>query len=250
MLNEIIAEFIGTFLLILLGNGVVANVVLKDTKGHDGGWIVISLGWGLGVFVGVSVAGPVSGAHINPAVTLGLAVAGKFAWSQVIPYILAQMAGAAAGAGTVWLFYRHHFNRTEDPGTQLGCFSTGPAIRKPLNNLISEIIGTFVLIFVILYIAEPSITLGVDADAKIGLGTLGALPVALLVTAIGLSLGGTTGYAINPARDLGPRIMHALLPMNHKGSSDWEYAWIPVAGPIIGAAIAAGLFLLHGIVVS
>jgi glycerol uptake facilitator len=250
MLNEIIAEFIGTFLLILLGNGVVANVVLKDTKGHDGGWIVISLGWGLGVFVGVSVAGPVSGAHINPAVTLGLAVAGKFAWSQVIPYILAQMAGAAAGAGTVWLFYRHHFNRTEDPGTQLGCFSTGPAIRKPLNNLISEIIGTFVLIFVILYIAEPSITLGVDADAKIGLGTLGALPVALLVTAIGLSLGGTTGYAINPARDLGPRIMHALLPMNHKGSSDWEYAWIPVAGPIIGAAVAAGLFLLHGIVVS
>jgi glycerol uptake facilitator len=250
MLNEIIAEFIGTFLLILLGNGVVANVVLKDTKGHDGGWIVISLGWGLGVFVGVSVAGPVSGAHINPAVTLGLAVAGKFAWSQVIPYILAQMAGAAAGAGTVWLFYRHHFNRTEDPGTQLGCFSTGPAIRKPLNNLISEIIGTFVLIFVILYIAEPSITLGVDADAKIGLGTLGALPVALLVTAIGLSLGGTTGYAINPARDLGPRIMHALLPMNHKGSSDWEYAWIPVAGPIIGAAFAAGLFLLHGIVVS
>jgi glycerol uptake facilitator protein len=250
MLNEIIAEFIGTFLLILLGNGVVANVVLKDTKGHDGGWIVISLGWGLGVFVGVSVAGPVSGAHINPAVTLGLAVAGKFAWSQVIPYILAQMAGAAAGAGTVWLFYRHHFNRTEDPGTQLGCFSTGPAIRKPLNNLISEIIGTFVLIFVILYIAEPSITLGVDADAKIGLGTLGALPVALLVTAIGLSLGGTTGYAINHARDLGPRIMHALLPMNHKGSSDWEYAWIPVAGPIIGAAVAAGLFLLHGIVVS
>jgi len=250
MLNEIIAEFIGTFLLILLGNGVVANVVLKDTKGHDGGWIVISLGWGLGVFVGVSVAGPVSGAHINPAVTLGLAVAGKFAWSQVVPYILAQMAGAAAGAGTVWLFYRHHFNRTEDPGAQLGCFSTGPAIRKPLNNLISEIIGTFVLIFVILYIAEPSITLGVDADAKIGLGTLGALPVALLVTAIGLSLGGTTGYAINPARDLGPRIMHALLPMNHKGSSDWGYAWIPVAGPIIGAAIAAGLFLLHGIVVS
>jgi len=250
MLNEIIAEFIGTFLLILLGNGVVANVVLKDTKGHDGGWIVISLGWGLGVFVGVSVAGPVSGAHINPAVTLGLAVAGKFAWSQVVPFILAQMAGAAAGAGTVWLFYRHHFNRTEDPGAQLGCFSTGPAIRKPLNNLISEIIGTFVLIFVILYIAEPSITLGEDVNAKMGLGTLGALPVALLVTAIGLSLGGTTGYAINPARDLGPRIMHTLLPINHKGSSDWRYSWIPVAGPIIGAVIAAGLFLLHGIIVN
>jgi len=249
MLNELFAEFIGTFLLILLGNGVVANVVLKDTKGHEGGWIVISLGWGLGVFVGVAVAGPVSGAHINPAVTLGLAIAGSFPWNEVVPYILAQMAGAAAGAGTVWLFYRHHFNRTEDPGAQLGCFSTGPAIRKPLNNFISEVIGTFVLIFVILYIADPTIQLE-GAEVNMGLGTLGALPVALLVTAIGLSLGGTTGYAINPARDLGPRIMHYLLPMNHKGSSDWTYAWIPVVGPIVGALIAAGFFLLQGILVA
>ena len=249
MLNELVAEFIGTFLLILLGNGVVANVVLKDTKGHDSGWIVISLGWGLGVFVGVTVAGPVSGAHINPAVTLGLAAAGKFAWSQVFAFILAQMAGAAAGAGTVWLFYRHHFNRTEDSGAQLGCFSTAPAIRKPLNNFISEVIGTFVLIFVILYIADPSIALDNGEEVKMGLGTLGALPVALLVTAIGLSLGGTTGYAINPARDLGPRIMHFFLPMNHKGDSDWAYSWIPVAGPFTGALIAAGLFLLHGLVI-
>jgi glycerol uptake facilitator len=249
MLNELVAEFIGTFLLILLGNGVVANVVLKDTKGHDSGWIVISLGWGLGVFVGVTVAGPVSGAHINPAVTLGLAAAGKFAWSQVFPFILAQMAGAAAGAGTVWLFYRHHFNRTDDSGAQLGCFSTAPAIRKPLNNFISEVIGTFVLIFVILYIADPSIALDNGEEVKMGLGTLGALPVALLVTAIGLSLGGTTGYAINPARDLGPRIMHFFLPMNHKGDSDWAYSWIPVAGPFVGALIAAGLYLLHGVVV-
>jgi len=249
MLNELFAEFIGTFLLILLGNGVVANVVLKDTKGHEGGWIMISLGWGLGVFVGVAVAGPVSGAHINPAVTLGLAIAGSFPWNEVVPYILAQMAGAAAGAGTVWLFYRHHFNRTEDPGAQLGCFSTGPAIRKPLNNFISEVIGTFVLIFVILYIADPTIQLE-GAEVNMGLGTLGALPVALLVTAIGLSLGGTTGYAINPARDLGPRIMHYLLPMNHKGSSDWTYAWIPVVGPIVGALIAAGFFLLQGILVA
>ncbi|MDF1576315.1 MAG: aquaporin family protein [Bacteroidales bacterium] len=248
MLNEIFAEFIGTFLLILLGNGVVANVVLKDTKGNNGGWIVISLGWGLGVFVGVAVAGPVSGAHINPAVTLGLAAAGSFAWSQVLPFIAAQMAGAAAGAGTVWLYYRHHFNRTEDQGAQLGCFATGPAIRKPLNNFISEVIGTFVLIFVILYIADPSIQLE-GTEVNMGLGTLGALPVALLVTAIGLSLGGTTGYAINPARDLAPRIMHNLLPMDHKGGSDWGYAWIPVIGPIIGALIAAGLFLLQGIVV-
>jgi glycerol uptake facilitator protein len=247
-MNEYIAEFIGTFLLILLGNGVVANVNLKDTLGHNGGWIVVSLGWGLGVFVGVSVAGPVSGAHINPAVTLGLAVAGQFAWSQVLPFIVAQMLGASAGALTVWLFYRHHFNRTEDPGAQLGCFSTGPAIRKPVNNFISELIGTFVLIFVILYIAEPSISLGEEVSAKIGLGTLGALPVALLVTAIGLSLGGTTGYAINPARDLGPRIMHALLPMDHKGSSDWKYAWIPIIGPFSGAVLAALLYLLHSLI--
>lgn len=248
-MNEIIAEFIGTFLLILLGNGVVANVVLKDTKGFDGGWIVISLGWGLGVFVGVAVAGPVSGAHINPAVTLGLATAGLFSWSQVLPYIGAQMAGAATGAFIVWLFYYHHFNRTTDPGTQLACFSTAPNIRKLPNNFISELIGTFVLIFVILYIAEPSLSMSGEEEVKIGLGTLGALPVALLVTAIGLSLGGTTGYAINPARDLGPRIMHSLLPMKHKGSSDWNYSWIPVFGPVTGAVVAALLFLLHGILI-
>jgi glycerol uptake facilitator protein len=249
MLNELFAEFIGTFLLILFGNGVVANVVLKDTKGSNGGWLLISMGWGLGVFIGVTVAGPVSGAHLNPAVSLGLAAAGKFAWSQVLPFIAAQMAGAAAGGGTVWLFYRHHFNRTEDSGAQLACFSTGPAIRKPLNNLFSEVVGTFVLIFVILYIADPEVVLGDGVQVKLGLGTLGALPVALLVTAIGISLGGTTGYAINPARDLGPRIMHSFLPMNHKGSSDWGYAWIPVAGPFIGALIAAGFYLLQGIVV-
>jgi len=247
-MNEYIAEFIGTFLLILLGNGVVANVSLKDTYGNKGGWIVVALGWGLGVFVGVSVAGPVSGAHINPAVTLGLAVAGQFAWDQVLPFILAQMLGAMAGGLTVWLFYRHHFNRTEDSGAQRACFCTSPAIRKPVNNFISELIGTFVLIFVILYIAEPELTLGSEVEAKIGLGTLGALPVALLVTAIGLSLGGTTGYAINPARDLGPRIMHALLPMDHKGSSGWNYAWTPVMGPFAGASLAALLYLLHNLI--
>jgi glycerol uptake facilitator protein len=182
-------------------------------------------------------------------VTLGLATAGLFSWSQVAPFIAAQMAGGAAGALTVWLFYRHHFNRTEDPGAQLGCFSTGPAIRKPVNNFISELIGTFVLIFVILYIAEPSMTMGGEVEGKIGLGTLGALPVALLVTAIGLSLGGTTGYAINPARDLAPRIMHTILPMEHKGSSDWKYAWIPVVGPFTGALVAALLYLLHGVLI-
>jgi glycerol uptake facilitator protein len=158
------------------------------------------------------------------------------------------MLGASAGALTVWLFYRHHFNRTEDGGTQLACFSTGPAIRKPLSNFISEAIGTFVLIFVILYIAEPELSLGSNVEAKIGLGTLGALPVALLVTAIGISLGGTTGYAINPARDLGPRIMHSILPMDHKGSSDWKYAWIPIFGPVVGAVLAALLYLLHNLI--
>jgi glycerol uptake facilitator protein len=249
-MNEIIAEFIGTFLLVLLGNGVVANVVLADTKGHNGGWIVISLGWGLGVFVAVAVAGPVSGAHINPAVTLGLATSGLFSWMKVVPFILAQMAGAAAGAFAVWLFYRQHFNRTEDAVAQLGCFSTAPAIRKTTSNFISETIGTFVLIFVILYIAEPTVALEGTGEVKMGLGTLGALPVALLVTAIGLSLGGTTGYAINPARDLGPRIMHSILPMKHKGESDWAYSWIPVIGPITGSLLAAGLYLIHQLLVS
>jgi glycerol uptake facilitator protein len=244
-MNEIIAEFIGTFLLILLGNGVVANVVLKETKGHNGGWIVISLGWGLGVFVAVAVAGPVSGAHINPAVTLGLCAAGLFPWVKALAFIGAQMTGAAAGALMVWLFYRHHFNRTEDPSTKLACYCTLPAIRRFGNNFISEATGTFVLIFVILYISEPSLTIGGEVETKLGLGTLGALPVALLVTAIGLSLGGTTGYAINPARDLSPRIMHALLPMANKGTSDWPYAWIPVAGPVTGAIIAALFYVIH-----
>ncbi len=244
-MNEYIAEALGTMLLILLGNGVVANVVLKDTKCNNGGWIVISLGWGLVVFVGVTVAGPISGAHINPAVTFGLALAGMFPWAKVVMFILFQMLGASIGAFLVWLFYRLHFNRTEDPEAQLACFSTGPAIRRTTSNLISEVIGTFVLIFVILYIAEPSMNIPGIEDPKIGLGTLGALPVALLVTAIGLSLGGTTGYAINPARDLGPRIMHSILPMNNKGSSDWPYSWIPSLGPLGGAAIAAILYLVH-----
>jgi len=244
-MNEIIAEFIGTFILILLGDGVVANVVLKGTKGNSGGWIVITAGWGLAVFVAVAVAGPVSGAHINPAVSLGLAMAGLFPWSKVAMFILAQMLGAMAGAFTVWVYYKDHFSATEDSGSILACFSTSPAIRNRWNNLISEIIGTFLLVFVILYIGEPSMDLPDGTQAKIGMGTLGALPVALLVTVIGLSLGGTTGYAINPARDLGPRIIHSLLPIPGKGSSEWNYAPTPVAGPLIGAAIAALLFLLH-----
>jgi glycerol uptake facilitator protein len=241
-MTPFIAEIIGTMLLILLGNGVVANVVLKKTKGNNSGWIVITAGWAFAVFVAVTVAGPISGAHINPAVTIGLAIAGKFAWNQVAYYIVAQMIGAMLGAFLVWLFNKDHFAITDNEVGKLACFSTSPAIRNYSSNLISEIIGTFVLIFVIFYIAGPELTLSADSTAKIGLGTIGALPVAILVWAIGLSLGGTTGYAINPARDLGPRIMHAILPV--KGSSDWSYAWIPVVGPIVGAVIAAGLHMV------
>ncbi|MCT2563038.1 MIP/aquaporin family protein [Chryseobacterium herbae] len=239
-MNPFTAELIGTMLMILLGNGVVANVVLKDTKGNNSGWIVITTAWALAVFVGVTVAGPVSGAHLNPAVSIGLAVAGKFSWDLVPTYIAAQLLGAMLGAFLVWLFNKDHFAITEDGGAKLACFSTGPAIRNTFSNLISEIIGTFVLVFVIFHFSDPSIALNADPTAKVGLGSVGALPVTLLVWAIGLSLGGTTGYAINPARDLGPRIMHAILPV--KGSSDWGYAWIPVAGPILGCIIAAVLY--------
>jgi glycerol uptake facilitator protein len=193
------------------------------------------------VFTGVVIAGPYSGAHLNPAVTIGLATAGKLSWELVPEYIAGEMIGAMIGAFLVWLVYKDHFKVTEDEGGKLACFSTGPAIKNTFSNLISEIVGTFVLIFAIFYLAGPSIDLGIDAGAKIGLGSLGAYPVALIVFVIGLSLGGTTGYAINPARDLGPRIMHAILPV--KGSSDWGYAWIPIVGPIIGAVIAALLYV-------
>ncbi|RTY80600.1 aquaporin family protein [Flavobacterium sp. GSP27] len=241
-MTPFIAEILGTMLMILLGNGVVANVVLKGTKGNNSGWIVISTAWGFAVFVGVAVAGPISGAHLNPIVTLGLALIGKFAWSQVASYILAQFIGAMLGAFLVWLSHKDHFAATEDEGGKLACFCTGPAIRNYSSNLMSEIIATFVLIFVIFYIAGPELIMSSDTGAAIGLGTVGALPVAILVWAIGLSLGGTTGYAINPARDLGPRIMHAILPI--KGSSDWRYAWVPIVGPIIGSCLAATLYML------
>jgi len=234
------AELIGTMLLILLGDGVVANVLLNDTKGHDSGLIVITTAWGLAVYVGVVVAGPYSGAHLNPAVTIGLAIAGKFPWASVLPYIIAQMLGAFLGAFLVWLMYYDHFQRTNKPDYILAVFCTGPAIRNYASNIISEIIGAFVLIFTVFYITGAQIT---PSKTPIGLGSVGALPVALLVWVIGMSLGGTTGYAINPARDLGPRIMHFILPIKNKGTSDWAYAWIPVMGPIVGAAIAALLYL-------
>jgi len=229
-----LAEFISTALLVLLGDGVVANCVLNKNKGFSGGWIVITFGWAMAVFVGVFVAASSSGAHLNPAVTLALALAGKFAWSGVPFYILAQIAGAMAGAFLVWAAYRRHFAATEDAAAKLGVFCTAPAIRSYKDNLLTEIIGTFVLVFGVLFIAAP----------EVGLGAIDALPVALLVLAIGLSLGGPTGYAINPARDLGPRIMHALLPIPGKGCSDWSYSWVPVLGPCIGAAVAALVYCL------
>ena len=240
-MTEFTAEFIGTMLLVLLGDGVVANVCLKGTKGHDGGWIVITMGWGLAVFTAVVVSGEFSGAHINPAVTVGLAAAGLFPLAKVGLFITAQLLGGALGALLVWVFYKDHYDITTDQGAILGTFATGPEIRKPVRNVISEVIGTFVLILAVLYIAGPKLTSEVAdiSEIKVGMGSLGAIPVAFVVMAIGLSLGGTTGYAINPARDLGPRLIHQLVPIKNKGTSDWGYSWIPVAGPILGALLAA-----------
>jgi glycerol uptake facilitator protein len=241
------AEFFGTAILILLGNGVVANVVLPKTKGNGSGWIVITFGWGMAVFVAVWCVGAISGAHLNPAVTMGLATAGKFAWLKVPLYIIAQMLGAISGAALVFALYRDHYMASDNADAKLATFCTAPAIKNVPINLLSEVVGTAVLVLAVLLAADPSITLesgvetvqpGQQGNMKLGLGTLGALPVGLLVLSIGLSLGGTTGYAINPARDLGPRIAHALLPVPNKRDSDWEYAWVPVVGPLVGALIA------------
>ena len=226
------SELIGTALLIILGNGVVANVVLNKTKGNSSGWIVITFGWAIAVFVGVFVAAKTSGAHLNPAITVAFAYLQKIKMETIPLYLGGQFLGAMIGAFIVWLTYRLHFSETDDKIAKLAVFATVPAIRSATNNLISEIVGTFVLVFCVLYIAAPSNSLG----------ALDALPVALLVLGIGLSLGGTTGYAINPARDLGPRIMHAILPVKGKGSSDWSYSWVPVVGPVLGALIAAAVF--------
>ena len=227
-------EIVGTALLIILGDGVVANVLLNKTNGFNSGWIVITMGWSMAVFTGVFVSATSSGAHLNPAVTIALAYAGKFDWSLVPAYFAAQMIGAMIGAVLCWLAYKQHFDAEPDAANTLGVFSTGPAIRSYGWNLVTEIIGTFVLVFVV-------IGFGGGRQGDGGLAALGALPVALLVIGIGASLGGPTGYAINPARDLGPRIAHAFLPIPGKRDSDWGYAWIPVVGPIIGGLLAAGL---------
>ena len=243
-MHPYIAEFLGTMLLILMGVGVVANVSFKDSFASGGGWVVITFGWGIGVFIGVIVAGPYSGAHINPAVSIGLAVAGKFPWQEVPMYILAQLGGAMTGALLAWWQFSDHYNRHEDQAGILGTFCTSPSIKNTHKNLFSEVLGTFVLIFVVLYISDATFSSETLKNTKIGLGSVGALPVALLVVGIGMSLGGVTGYAINPARDLGPRFIHAIVPIKTKGSSNWRYAWVPVIGPILGAVIAAFLYQL------
>jgi glycerol uptake facilitator protein len=228
-------EFIGTALLIIMGDGVVANVVLNKTKGNNSGWIVIAFGWAMAVFIGVYASNHFGGGgHLNPAVTLASAAFGDFDPSLTGTYIAAQFAGAIAGAIIVWIAYKQHFDETQDANLKLAVFCTAPAIRNPLFNLLTEIIGTFILVFGALSMSKSAQTLG----------TLDALPVALLILAIGLSLGGPTGYAINPARDLGPRIVHFILPLKNKRNSDWGYAWIPVIGPVAGGMLAAWLFKL------
>lgn len=227
-MENFLAEMLGTMILIILGDGVVANVVLNKTKAQNSGWIVITTGWALGVVIPVFIFGTISGAHFNPAVTLGLAAIGKFPWGSVPSYLTAQFVGGFLGAVIVWVFYRPHFEATEDKDAKLGVFCTGPAIKDTASNFISEVIGTFILVFGILGIANTPM---VDGLAPIVVGGI--------VWAVGLTLGGTTGYAINPARDLGPRIAHQILPIPDKRDSDWGYAWIPVAAPILGGIIAA-----------
>jgi glycerol uptake facilitator protein len=240
-----VAEFIGTALLVLFGNGVVANVLLSRTKGNNSGWIVITAGWGLAVFVGVFCSQAFSGAHLNPAVTLAMAAGavGGFAWSKAAGYVLAQLAGGVVGGALVFAFYREHFKLTEDVNYKLASFCTIPNVRNLPQSFFCELVGTFALVFPVFLMTGAKVKLpGAAAETAIGLGTLGALPVALLVFAIGLSLGGTTGYAINPARDLGPRIAHALLPVPGKRDSDWAYAWVPVIAPLCGGLLAAWVY--------
>lgn len=249
-MSPYLAEFIGTLILILFGNGVVANVLLKKTKGNDSGWIVISWGWGMGVAIAVYAVGHISGAHINPAVTVSLATIGHFGWDQVAGYIIAQMLGAIAGSTLVWLVYLAHYREDNDPELIRATFCTSPAIRKPALNFLTEFIATAMLIFGILAIAENAAP-GKHEDL-INLESafsswFNPLLVGLLVFAIGLSLGGPTGYAINPARDLGPRIAHALLPIPGKGGNDWSYSWIPVVAPLLGGTAGAVIFHYSGI---
>lgn len=232
-MNVYVAEFFGTMLLIVLGNGVVAGVVLKGTKSENAGWLTIVIGWGLAVTLAIYAVGKISGAHLNPAVTIAFAMKGDFPWSDVAGYVTAQLLGAVVGAFIVWLHFLPHWKRTEDQATKLGVFCTAPAVRNTFSNVISEILATAVLVLGLLFIGANDFTQG-----------LNPLVVGLLIISIGLSLGGTTGFAINPARDLGPRIAHAILPIFGKGSSDWAYAWIPIIGPIIGGIVGVLVYQL------
>lgn len=229
-----LSEFLGTAMVLALGNGVVANVVLNKTKGHNSGWLVIVFGWAIAVFVGVFVSAKYSGAHLNPAVTIALLYLNKISWQVVPQYLSGQLLGAMAGSVIVWLAYLQHFKATENAASTLAIFATSPAIKSAKYNFLTEFLGTFVFVFAILFIVSPSNSLG----------SLDALPVALLVLGIGLSFGGPTGYAINPVRDLGPRIIHQLLPLTHKGSSEWRYGWVPIVGPLLGGLLAAVVFSL------
>jgi glycerol uptake facilitator protein len=242
-MNAYLAEFIGTAILLTFGNGVVANVVLARTKGNNAGWIVITVGWGLAVFIGAFCAAPFSGAHLNPAVTVAMAIAGKLEATKVAGYLAAQMLGGIVGGVLVFFFYREHFKVSTDADGKLACFCTAPAIRGNAQALFCEIVGTFLLILPIFLMTDARAELPGAPAAPIGLGSLGLVPVGLLVFGIGLSLGGTTGYAINPARDFGPRLAHAFLPVPGKRDSDWSYAWVPVVGPLLGAALAAWVHL-------
>lgn len=232
-MNVFVSEFIGTAILLLLGNGVVANVVLKKTYGNNGGIMAVTIAWAMAVFVAVFISAAASGAHLNPAITISLAFKDGN-WTNVPLYLTAQLLGAMLGSLLVWFHYKLHFDETEDAASKMACFCTSPAIPNTFYNLISEVIGSFVLVIGVLFLSKPAH----------GLGSLDALPVALLVLVIGLSLGGTTGYAINPARDLGPRIVHALLPIKNKANSNWTYSWIPVLGPIVGGLLAVVIFKL------
>ena len=237
--TKCVFEFIGTLVLVLMGDGVCAATTLERSKAKGAGWIVITLAWGFAVMAGVFIAGPYSGARLNPAVSLGLAVAGTFPWKEVLPYCVAQMLGGFCGAGLVYIYYRDHYKAsTANPDGILGTFCTMPAIDHKPMNFLCEIIATCVLVFLILAIGTQANT------PAVGLGSIGAFPVTAIIMSIGMSLGGTTGYSLNPARDLGPRCIHALIPLEGKRDSGWSYSWVPVVGPMVGCLLAAGLYLL------
>lgn len=238
LFTKCLFEFIGTAVLVLMGDGVVAGTTLKQTKGYNAGWGVITFAWGFAVMCGAFIASPYSGAHLNPALSVGMAIAGVFPWSEVPAYIVAQLLGGFVGAVLVYLFYKDHYDVTDDPDTKLGTFCTMPAIMNKPRNLFCELVGTFILVFVILCLAlEGNVP-------QVGMGAIGVFPVTCLIMAIGMSLGSTTGYAINPARDLPPRLAHCLLPIKGKRDSGWGYSWVPVVGPIIGSCLAAVCYLL------